>query len=77
MTLDALGLAGDCELLYGGDDVARQKPDPLALELVLKQFGVGSGEAVMIGDAAADVCAGKAAGTATIGVLWGIPITPI
>jgi pyrophosphatase PpaX len=73
VTLDALGLSKDCDLLYGGDDVERQKPDPMALELALKEFSVDRDEAVMIGDAAADVLAGKAAGVSTIGVLWGNP----
>jgi phosphoglycolate phosphatase-like HAD superfamily hydrolase len=54
--------------------VERQKPDPQAVLAVIADLGVTPDESgVMIGDSAADVQAGKAAGLATIGVLWGNP----
>lgn len=73
VTLEQLGLMPMVEVLYGGDDVPRQKPDPLALTLALESFGIAPDSAVMIGDSAADVLAGKAIGAHTIGVLWGSP----
>jgi HAD superfamily hydrolase (TIGR01509 family) len=73
VSLEQLGLMPLVEILYGGDDVSRQKPDPLALELVLESFGISPDQAVMIGDSADDVRAGKAIGAHTIGVLWGSP----
>ena len=73
LTLERLHLMPYVEVLYGGDDVERQKPDPLALQLVLAEFGIAAEAAVMIGDSAADILAGKAIGCQTIGVLWGSP----
>ena len=74
VSLDRLKLRSAFGAIYAGDDVERQKPDPQALLLALADLGVSNGErAVMIGDAAADVIAGKAAGLATIGVRWGSP----
>jgi HAD superfamily hydrolase (TIGR01549 family) len=74
ITLDRLGLTNAFGAIYAGDDVERQKPDPEALILALRDLGAAeSDRAVMIGDAAADVVAGKAIRIATIGVTWGNP----
>ncbi len=73
VSLEQLGLMPMVEILYGGDDVERQKPDPMALSLALVEFGTSADQAVMIGDSAADVQAGKAIGAHTIAVLWGSP----
>jgi phosphoglycolate phosphatase/pyrophosphatase PpaX len=73
-TLEQLGIAQCFDAIYAGDDVARHKPDPEAIEAALDKMGVADRErAVMIGDSAADMLAGRAAGIATIGVLWGSP----
>ena len=73
-TLEQLGVLDLFDVVYGGDDVERQKPDPQAVFAALAELGASPGESgVMIGDSAADVMAGKAAGLATIGVLWGNP----
>ncbi|MCO5221001.1 MAG: HAD-IA family hydrolase [Thermomicrobiales bacterium] len=74
MTLDILGVLGHFQVIYAGDDVERQKPDPMALVLALADLAHDDpASAAMIGDSAADVIAGKSAGVATIGVLWGSP----
>jgi pyrophosphatase PpaX len=74
ITLDRLDLRWAFGAIYAGDDVERQKPDPEAIRLALRDLGASSTDrAVMIGDAAADVIAGRAAGVATIGVGWGSP----
>jgi phosphoglycolate phosphatase/pyrophosphatase PpaX len=74
MTLDILGVLDRFDVVYAGDDVERQKPDPMALELALTDLAHDDpGSAAMIGDSAADVIAGKGVGVTTIGVLWGSP----
>jgi HAD superfamily hydrolase (TIGR01509 family) len=74
ITLDRLGLTDAFGVIFAGDDVERQKPDPAALALAMHDLGAtDSDRAVMIGDAAADVVAGKAIGITTIGVTWGNP----
>jgi pyrophosphatase PpaX len=74
MTLDILGVLDRFDVVYAGDDVERQKPDPMALEMALSDLAHDDrASAAMIGDSAADVIAGQGAGITTIGVLWGSP----
>jgi pyrophosphatase PpaX len=53
------------------EDVARGKPDPQGIHSVLDALGVPVQRAVLVGDTAVDVAAGRAAGVRTIGVTWG------
>lgn len=74
VTLQHLGLLNSFPVLYGGDDVGRPKPAPDALLMALRDIGATDDDrAVMIGDSAADIIAGRAAGLQTIGVRWGSP----
>lgn len=74
ITLRELGVLDAFTVLYGGDDVERSKPDPQALVAALADLRRTPGEAaVMIGDSAMDIAAGKAAGISTIAVRWGSP----
>ena len=54
---------------YDTFETKYKKPDLLAR--LLKDLGVESKDAVMVGDTKGDVDAGKANGMATIGVTWG------
>jgi phosphoglycolate phosphatase len=56
----------------GGDSFGTKKPDPEGLLYILREAGVEAEEAVMIGDSRNDVLAGKAAGTVTCGVMYGL-----
>lgn len=74
ITLRELGVLDLFPVLYGGDDVERPKPDPQALAAALEDLKRSPDEpAVMIGDSAMDIAAGKAAGLYTIAVRWGSP----
>lgn len=57
------------DVLLTRDDVARVKPDPEHLLAALRCLGVPPAAAVMCGDHPMDVVAGRAAGTATVGIL--------
>ena len=73
-SLEAFGLLDDVAVVYGGDDVEKQKPDPEAVVKILHDLGHKSGDpGFFVGDSAADVVAGRAAGLQTIGVTWGSP----
>ena len=65
------GIAHLFTALVGGDDVARGKPDPLALHLACTRLGVDVAVSVMIGDSRNDVLAARAAGMAVIAVDYG------
>lgn len=73
-TLEAIGLLPIFGAVYAGDDVERQKPDPEAVIKILHDLGHEPGaRGAFIGDSAADVQAGRAAGLTTIAVTWGSP----
>jgi phosphoglycolate phosphatase len=53
--------------VFGGDTVAGvKKPDPRLIRAALDALGAGPAEAVMVGDAANDVAAARAAGIPVI-----------
>lgn len=69
--LDTLEITPYFELLIGAESVTHRKPHPESVLLALEKTGALPHQAVMIGDTASDLEAGKAAGTLTCGVLYG------
>lgn len=71
--LRGLGLDDDIDLYLGGDSVPpeRHKPAPDLTLLAMSRLGVAADRTVVIGDTRTDMKMGRAAGTATIQVLWG------
>ena len=59
------------DVVVGGDETARHKPDPEPIELGLARLGAEPGSAAYVGDSPFDVAAGKAAGVYTVAVTWG------
>lgn len=73
-SLEAFGLLDAFSTVYGGDDVEKQKPDPEAVVNILRDLGHQPGDpGFFVGDSAADVIAGRAAGLRTVAVTWGSP----
>jgi phosphoglycolate phosphatase len=70
--LYGLSLDGYFFEVRGGDSFGTKKPDPEGLLHILREAGVEAQEAVMIGDSRNDVQAGRAAGTVTCGVTYGL-----
>ncbi|RDI67582.1 HAD family hydrolase [Nocardia pseudobrasiliensis] len=74
LILDAAGIAEHFEIVVGADDVAHPKPHRDSADAALAALGLseaGPGGAV-IGDTAADIGLGKAIGTYTVGVAYGV-----
>ena len=72
LAMEFMGVGAALDLIVGGEEVARSKPDPEMLHLVLERLGVDRSRAVMVGDALNDVQMGLNAGLkAAIGVLTG------
>lgn len=69
--IDALFEKGTFDIVYGQREGVPLKPDPTALLEMLRQLGAAPEECVYCGDTATDMQTGKAAGTFTVGVLWG------
>lgn len=70
-TLELAGLTGYLDLVLSAEDATAIKPDPAPLRLALERLGVAPAAAVMVGDTDADILAGRAAGTRTVGVTYG------
>jgi phosphoglycolate phosphatase len=69
--LRTLGLADFFVRVYGGNSFTTKKPDPLGVQTILQETGVGATEALMIGDSAIDILTGRNAGSWTCGVSYG------
>ena len=65
------GLAGFFEVVYGGDSLARKKPDPMPLLQVCADFDLAPGQVVAIGDSSNDAEAARAAGCFVLTVPYG------
>ena len=65
------GLAGYFEIVYGGDCLARKKPDPLPMLQVCADFALTPKQVVAIGDSSNDAEAARAAGCFVLAVPYG------
>jgi pyrophosphatase PpaX len=59
------------DVVVGGDDTERHKPDPQPLEFALVRLGAQPDETAYVGDSPFDIRAAKAAGIHAIAVTWG------
>ena len=66
-----LGFEGMIDALAGGDTFAVKKPDPGHVTGLLAALGVGTHEAVMVGDSGNDALAARGAGLPFIAVTYG------
>jgi phosphoglycolate phosphatase len=65
------GLAPFFDLVYGGDSFPRQKPDPMPLLQVCREFDLAPARVVAIGDSCNDAEAARAAGCFVLSVPYG------
>jgi phosphoglycolate phosphatase len=70
--LDGLRLGKYFRYVYGGNSFERKKPDPMGVEALLRGWGVGAREAMMVGDSEVDVQTARNAGTWACGVTYGL-----
>jgi pyrophosphatase PpaX len=59
------------EVIVGGDETERHKPDPQPLLLALERLSASPEDAAYVGDSPFDVRAAKAAGMHAVAVTWG------
>ncbi len=69
--LQAKGLAGFFEVVYGGDAFERKKPDPMPLHKSCEALGAAPARTLMVGDSRNDARAARAAGCPVILVTYG------
>ncbi len=70
ITLEQFGLAEFFDLVITGNDVREHKPSAEGLRKILQHFHLRPEEALMVGDAVADVKAAREAGIPMAAVLW-------
>lgn len=69
--LQAKGLHGYFEKVFGGDSFARKKPDPLPLLKTCEALGSDPARTLMVGDSSNDAQAARAAGCPVVLVTYG------
>ena len=69
--IQELGLAVHFRSVYGGNSFERKKPDPMGVELILREFGAAPAQAMFVGDSEIDVQTARNAGTWVCGVTYG------
>jgi phosphoglycolate phosphatase len=70
--IEGLGLAEYFRFIYGGNSFERKKPDPMGIEILLKDFKAAPREAMMVGDSDVDVQSARNAGIWACGVSYGL-----
>jgi phosphoglycolate phosphatase len=69
--LTTLEADGFFECVVGADSLRARKPSPEPLLKVLRDLGVSTERAVIVGDSINDIAAGKGAGIITVGCTYG------
>jgi len=72
LILEGLGLASYFRHVYGGNTFERKKPDPIGVETILRDFGLGPRDVMIVGDSEIDVQTARNAGTWACGVTYGL-----
>jgi phosphoglycolate phosphatase len=70
--IEGLGLARYFKFVYGGNSFERKKPDPMGVEILLRDLGAPAREAMMVGDSDVDVRTARNAGIWACGVSYGL-----
>ena len=70
-SLEVSGLFELFDAIVSAEDAEALKPDPAPLRHALAVLGADAAGAVMVGDTAADILAGRALGIRTVGVTYG------
>ncbi len=69
--LRAAGIDGYFKAIVGGDEVSRPKPRPDLVFHAARAIAMPLEQCVVVGDAAVDILAGKAAGAWTVAAIYG------
>jgi phosphoglycolate phosphatase len=69
--LEGLGLGKYFARIYGGNSFEQKKPDPIGVEALLSELGVGRERTMMVGDSAVDIRTARHAAIKVCGVTYG------
>ena len=66
--LEYFNLKNYFDVIFTGDDVDKEKPDPEMIIKACKSLGLDPSEVIVVGDTRSDVLAGKSAGCTVVGL---------
>jgi phosphoglycolate phosphatase len=69
--VEGLGVGEHFFQVYGGNSFDFKKPNPIGVETLMREAGVGAGATLMVGDSSVDVQTARNAGIACCGVTYG------
>ncbi len=70
--LDGLGLSRYFRFVYGGNSFEKKKPDPIGVQVLLRDLNSSQQDAMMVGDSDVDVRTARNAGIWACGVTYGL-----
>ena len=70
--LEGLELSRYFQFVYGGNSFERKKPDPMGVEILLRDFAASPADAMMVGDSDVDVRTARNSGIWACGVSYGL-----
>ena len=70
--LEGLGLLRHFKYVYGGNSFEKKKPDPIGVEVLLRDFQSAPQQAMMVGDSDVDVRTARNSGIWACGVSYGL-----
>lgn len=70
--LDGLGLSRYFQFVYGGNSFEKKKPDPIGVQVLLRDLSSSEQDAMMVGDSDVDVRTARNAGIWACGVTYGL-----
>lgn len=70
--IDGLGLSRYFRFIYGGNSFEKKKPDPIGVNVLLRDLNAAAREAMMVGDSDVDVRTARNAGIWACGVSYGL-----
>jgi phosphoglycolate phosphatase len=72
--VEGLGLASYFRYVYGGNSFETKKPDPLGVQVLLRDLNARPEDAMMVGDSEVDVRTARNAGIWACGVTYGLGV---
>lgn len=69
--IEGLGVGRHFFRVYGGNSFEFKKPNPIGVERLMAESGVGRAETMVVGDSSVDVATARNAGVACCGVTYG------
>jgi len=72
LILEGLGMARYFEFVYGGNSFERKKPDPMGVQVLLRDWGLTPRAVMLVGDSEVDVQTARNAGIWACGVTYGL-----